>query len=164
VGTILFFSFFFGLVMCRNHKHEALWLLKICMLYILCTLILFNFLHSTIGSSLILIHNELWTPKCCHAHSKVLFLMFRVSKKCHQNFNLLLTYCSCHTSFFWVKSGEKWLICSVFSPKSTPTLQKFPNTPMYTIRGYLDTLVVWLSLVPFATSGTYGHDHGWKQF
>jgi hypothetical protein len=35
---------------------------------------------------------------------------------------------------------------------------------MYTTGGYLDTLEVQLSLVPFATNGTYGHDyHGWKQ-
>jgi hypothetical protein len=38
-----------------NHKHEALWPLKKCMLYILCTLILSNSFHLTIGSSLILI-------------------------------------------------------------------------------------------------------------
>jgi hypothetical protein len=85
--------------------------------------------------------------------------MFKVSKKCHQNFDLLHTYYTCYTSFFWVKSGEKWLTYSVFSPKSTHTFQKFPNTPMYTIKGYLDTLVVQLSLVPFVTNGTYGHDH-----
>jgi hypothetical protein len=35
---------------------------------------------------------------------------------------------------------------------------------MYITRGYLDTLVVWLNLVLFATNGTYGHDHGWKNF
>jgi hypothetical protein len=34
---------------------------------------------------------------------------------------------------------------------------------MYTTKGYLDTLEVQLSLVLFATNGTYGHDHGWKQ-
>jgi len=42
-----------------NHKHEALWLLKNCKLYILCTLILFNAPHLTIGSRLILIQSEL---------------------------------------------------------------------------------------------------------
>jgi hypothetical protein len=47
--------------------------------------------------------------------------------------------------------------------KSTHTFQNFPNTPMYTIRDYLDTLVVQLSLVPFAINGTYGHDHGWEK-
>jgi hypothetical protein len=31
---------------------------------------------------------------------------------------------------------------------------------MYTTRGYLETLVAQLSLVPFAINGTYGHDHG----
>jgi hypothetical protein len=44
--------------------------------------------------------------------------------------------------------------------KSTHIFQKFPNTPMYTTKGDLDTLVVRLSLVPFATNGTYGHDCG----
>jgi hypothetical protein len=101
-----------------NHKHEALWLLKRCTLYILCTLILSNYLHLTIVSSLTLIQNELWVPKCCHAHSKVLFFMFRVSKKCHQDFSLLHTYYTCYTSLAWVNSGEKWLTCSVFSPIS----------------------------------------------
>jgi hypothetical protein len=28
---------------------------------------------------------------------------------------------------------------------------------MYITKGYLDTLIMWLSLVPFATNGTYGH-------
>jgi hypothetical protein len=31
---------------------------------------------------------------------------------------------------------------------------------MYTIKNYLDISVVQLNLVPFATNGTYGHDHG----
>ncbi len=30
----------------------------------------------------------------------------------------------------------------------------------YSTKGYLDILMVQLSLVPFATNGTYGHDHG----
>ncbi len=51
-----------------------------------------------------------------------------------------------------------------YTPDITPQkytyLSKFPNTPMYTTMGYLDTLEVQLSLVPFATNGTYGHDHG----
>jgi len=89
-----------------NHKHEALWPLKRCTLYILCTLILSNSLHLTIGLSLILIKNELWVPKCCHAHSKILFSMFRVSRKCHQDFNLLHIYYTCYTSFLGVKNGS----------------------------------------------------------
>jgi hypothetical protein len=44
--------------------------------------------------------------------------------------------------------------------KNIHTFQKFHNTPMYTIKGYLDTLVVQLSLVPFVTNGTCEHDHG----
>jgi hypothetical protein len=43
--------------------------------------------------------------------------------------------------------------------KSTLTFQEFFNTPVYTIKGYLDILYVQLSLVPFAINGTYGHDH-----
>jgi hypothetical protein len=54
----IFFSFFFSLVMCHEPQNEA-WPLKKCMLYTLCTLILFNPLHLTIGSSLTLIQNEL---------------------------------------------------------------------------------------------------------
>jgi hypothetical protein len=38
--------------------------------------------------------------------SIVLFLMFRVSKKCHKDFSLLHTYYTCYTSLFWVKSGS----------------------------------------------------------
>jgi hypothetical protein len=42
-----------------NNKHETLWLLKKCTLYILCTLILSNPFYLTIRSSLTLIQNEL---------------------------------------------------------------------------------------------------------
>jgi len=42
--------------------------------------------------------------------------------------------------------------------KSTHTFQKI-FTPIYTIKGYVDILVVQLSLVRFAINGTYGHDH-----
>ncbi len=42
-----------------DHKHEALWPSKNCKLYTLCTLILFNPLHLTIGSKLILTQSEL---------------------------------------------------------------------------------------------------------
>jgi hypothetical protein len=44
--------------------------------------------------------------------------------------------------------------------KNAHTFQKFFNTPMYTNKGYMDTLVVQLHLVPFVTNGTYGHDNG----
>ncbi len=44
--------------------------------------------------------------------------------------------------------------------KNTHNFRKFHNTPMYTTRGYVDNLMVQLSLVPFATNRTYGHDHG----
>jgi hypothetical protein len=104
---------FFG--MCGHHKHEALWLLKKCTLYTLCTLILFNPLHLTIGWDLTFIQNELWVPRCCHAHSKVFILMFKIFKRCHQDFSLLHTYYTWYTSLFWVKCGEKWLTYNLFS-------------------------------------------------
>jgi len=99
-----------------NHKREALWVFKRCTLYILYTLVFSNSLHLMIGSNLTLIQNGLQVPKCCHAHSKVFFLMFRVSKKCHQDFNILHTYYTCYISNFWVKSGKKWFTYIVFSP------------------------------------------------
>jgi hypothetical protein len=40
--------------------------------------------------------------------------MFRVSKKCYQDFRLLHAYYTCYTSYFWVKSDEKWLTYNVF--------------------------------------------------
>jgi len=42
-----------------NHKHESLWLQKKGELYVLCTLILSNPFHLTIGLRLILTQNEL---------------------------------------------------------------------------------------------------------
>jgi hypothetical protein len=42
--------------------------------------------------------------------------MFKVSKKCHQDFSLLHTYYNCYTSLFWVKSGGKWLTYSMLHP------------------------------------------------
>jgi hypothetical protein len=42
-----------------------------CKLYIVCTFILFNPFHLTIESILILIQNELWVRKCCHANSNL---------------------------------------------------------------------------------------------
>ncbi len=108
-----------------NHRYEALWPLKICTLHTLCILNLSKSLHLTIESNLILIQNELWVPKCCHAHSKVLFLVFKVSKKYHQDFSLLHTYYTCYTSFFKVKSDEKWLTCSVISPFLTNSISNY---------------------------------------
>jgi hypothetical protein len=58
-GICIVFSVFIYLVMFMNLKHEILWSLKKCKLYILCTLILFNPFHLTIGSKLTLIRNEL---------------------------------------------------------------------------------------------------------
>ncbi len=43
---------------------------------------------------------------------------------------------------------------------NTHTFQFFPNAPMYIIKGYVDTLMVQLNLVPFTTNGTYRQDHG----
>jgi hypothetical protein len=107
-----------------NHKHEALWLLKRCTLYILCTLILSKSLHLTIGSSLTLIQNELWVLKFCHAHFKVVFSMFKVFKKCHQNFSLLHTYYTCYITLFGVKSGESGSPIVCFHPTPDQHQQK----------------------------------------
>jgi len=35
---------------------------------------------------------------------------------------------------------------------------------MYIIKGYVEILMMWLSVVPFATNETYVHDHRWKHF
>jgi len=102
-----------------NHKHEVSWLLKICTLYTLCTLILSKSLHLTIGSSLTLIQNELWVPKSCHAHSKAIFLCLGFSK----NAIKILTYYTpiilvIHHFFKWkmVKIGSS-VMC--FHPRET---------------------------------------------
>jgi hypothetical protein len=85
-----------------------------------------NSLHLTIGSSLTLIQNELWVPKCFHVHFKVFSLMFKVSKICHQDLCLLHTYYRCYTSLFWEKNGEKWFTYIVFSP-----IQPHENTHLF---------------------------------
>jgi hypothetical protein len=46
-----------------NHKHEALWWLRNYKLYILCTLILSNLPHLTIGSKLILTQKLILSSK-----------------------------------------------------------------------------------------------------
>jgi hypothetical protein len=56
--AFLFFIFFVWLCF-MNQKHEALSPLKNYKLYIVCTLILSNHFHLTIGSQLILIQSEL---------------------------------------------------------------------------------------------------------
>jgi hypothetical protein len=102
-----FFIFlWFGNVSCtRNMKFYGLWKY---VRYVITHIDFIQFSSSNDWSSLTLIQNELWVPKCCHPHSKIIFLMLRIFKKCHQNFNLLQTYYTCYTSLFWVKSGEKW--------------------------------------------------------
>jgi hypothetical protein len=57
-GHYIFFHFSLVWQCVMNHKHEAPWPLKKCTLFILCTSILFNPFHPTIGSSLTLIQNE----------------------------------------------------------------------------------------------------------
>jgi hypothetical protein len=51
--------------MFHEHNHEALWPLKKCKLFTLCTLILSIPPHLTIGSKLILTQNEISIQKCC---------------------------------------------------------------------------------------------------
>jgi hypothetical protein len=98
-----------------NHKHEAPWLLKKCMLYTFCTLILSNPLHLTIGSNLTKWFKMSFEFQKNFMHIlKFIFLMFSILKRCHQDFSL--TYLSCLLYFFWVKSSEKWFTRSVISP------------------------------------------------
>jgi hypothetical protein len=59
MGIALLFLFCFVWQCFMNHKHEALWSLKNYKLYIVCTLILSNPLHLTIGSKLILTQSKL---------------------------------------------------------------------------------------------------------
>jgi hypothetical protein len=88
-----------------NHKHEALWLLKKCMLHTLFTLILSNLFHLTIGSSLTLIQMNFEFPNVVMHILNFIFLCLEFSK----NAIKILTYCIpiilIH-HFFWVKSGE----------------------------------------------------------
>jgi hypothetical protein len=50
IDIALFFQVPFVWKHFMTHKHDALWLLKICKLYILCTLILFNPFHLIVDS------------------------------------------------------------------------------------------------------------------
>jgi hypothetical protein len=59
MGISLFFQFSFVWYCFINHKHEALWSLKIYKLYIVCTLFFSNSLHLIVGSKLILTQSEL---------------------------------------------------------------------------------------------------------
>jgi len=91
-----------------NHKHEAPWLLKKCTLYTLCTLILSNPLHLTIGSNLIKWFKMSFEFQNFVMHIlKFYFLMFRILIKCHQDFSLTHTY-HAYTFFGWkvVKNGS----------------------------------------------------------
>jgi hypothetical protein len=58
MGIALFFQIFFVWQCFMNDKYEALWLLKNCKIYTLCTFILSNPPHLTIASKLILIRFE----------------------------------------------------------------------------------------------------------
>ncbi len=82
-----------------NHRHEALWPLKNYKLYSMCALILSNPLHLIVGSRLIFIQNELWVLNCCHA---IFFLVFRITKRYHQDFSLLrIIIFVIHHLFWW---------------------------------------------------------------
>jgi hypothetical protein len=101
MDVTLFFQFSFVWWCLMNHKHKALWSLKNYKLYTMCTLILSNPLHLTVGSKWILTQNELWVQKCCCANSKVFWLVFRITKGCHQNFSLLCTIILVRHHLFW---------------------------------------------------------------
>jgi hypothetical protein len=87
--ALYIFSFFFGLVICYEPQTwDPMAVEKMYIIYFMHI----DFIQSSSfnhGSNLILIPNELWVPKYCHA--------------CHQDFNLLYTYHICSTSLFWVK-------------------------------------------------------------
>jgi hypothetical protein len=91
----IIYSFLFGLVMC--HESQTWSLMAIEKMYVI------YFMHIEFIQSSSYNHwIKLWVPKCCHAHS----LMFRISKRCHQDFSLLHTYHTHYTSFFWMKNGS----------------------------------------------------------
>ncbi len=105
-----------------NHKHEALWLLKKCNLYVLHVHWFYPIsLHLTIRSRLILTQNELWISNCFHANSKFFSYVEDSQRtplgpnllKCtkilsqHHAFPFFLLFR--YTSFFWVKSGSCWM-------------------------------------------------------
>jgi hypothetical protein len=103
-----------------NYKHEALWPLKNCNLYVVCTLILSNPFHLTIGSRLILIQSKIWNPKCCHENFK-LFACVHNSQKIPSRFLFIMYYDTCYTSLLLVKSG--WpLMCFHLAPHILPIL------------------------------------------
>ncbi len=106
---LIIFSFFFGLVMCYEPQTWGPCLVKKCMLYTLCTLILSNPLHLTIGSNLTEWFKMSFEFQNFVMHIfKFFFLIFRILKRCYQDFNLTRTYHACHTFFGWkvVKNGS----------------------------------------------------------
>jgi len=102
VGILLFFHFSLAWECVMNHKHEAPWPLKKSTLYTLCTLILSNPFHLSIGS-----HLTKWFKMSFELQNFVMrilkfyFLMFRILKRCHQDFSLAQTYHACYTFFGW---------------------------------------------------------------
>ncbi len=110
---LYFFSFFLGLVMCHKSQTWSLMIVEKMYVVYFMHIDLSNSLHLTIRSSLILIQNKLWVPKYCHTHFYIFIFIFRVSQKCHQDFNLLHAYYTYYISLFCVKSNEKWFtLCS----------------------------------------------------
>jgi hypothetical protein len=101
IALFFYFLLFSNVSWIINMKPYGRW--KNYKLYILCTLILFNLLHVTVGSKLISTKNELWIQKCCCANSKVFLLIFRTTKRCHQDFNLLPIIIIVIHHFFWTK-------------------------------------------------------------
>jgi hypothetical protein len=95
-----------------NHKHEVLWLLEKCMLYIISTLILSNPFHLIIDSK------QTLSSKMLSCKFLSVLLLFRIAKGCHQDFNLLLLQYLLYIIFL----VQKWftLMCfhSTFSLQS----------------------------------------------
>jgi hypothetical protein len=60
------------------------------------------------------------------------------------------------TKYYSIDTWKHTFIISLIElSKNIHTSQMFPNVPMYITKGYVDTLVVQLSLAPFTTNGTW---------
>jgi hypothetical protein len=111
-----------------NHKHETLWPLKRCTLYILCTLILSICFHLTIKSNLTLIQNEFWFPKCCHLHSKVFFLCLGFPKHPIKIFVYYTFIILVIQHFFGWKMVKSGLLVMCFHPKAFKMFESFAKS------------------------------------
>jgi len=84
--------------MIHGTQYDTLWLLKNCMLYIVCTLNVPNPVNPIIKSRLI----QLWMTKCFHAHSKSFLLEFKIAKRLppRKSSFYIVIYVICHHFLF----------------------------------------------------------------